>query len=101
MAIHLPIAANDFWALMTFKDMFLMYGVYVGIIIFVNSLQKMMTLMKIWLGIHGFLAVMGIARRGVGIGSWMGDENDFCMVMNKAALLPTSYCSLLPVWPRE
>ena len=29
-----------------------------------------------------FLAVMGIAKGGRGIGAWMGDENDFCMVMN-------------------
>ena len=43
-----------------------------------------MTLMKVWMGIHGFLAVMGIAKGGRGIGGWMGDENDFCMVMNMA-----------------
>lgn len=82
MAIHVPIAANNFWALMTFKDMFLLYCVYLGIVTFVDSLDKMMTLMKMWMGIHGFLAVMGIAKGGIGIGGWMGDENDFCMVMN-------------------
>ena len=64
MAIHVPIAVNNFWALMTFKDMFLMYCVYLGIVTFVNSLEKMMTLMKLWMGIHGFLAVMGIAKGG-------------------------------------
>jgi O-antigen ligase len=85
MAIHVPIATNNYWALMTFKDMCLLYGVYLGIIIFVDSTQKMMTLVKVWLGIHGFLALMGIAKGGVGVGSWMGDENDFCMVMNMAA----------------
>ena len=82
MAIHVPIAVNNYWALMTFKDMFLLYCVYLGIVTFVDSLEKMMTVMKLWIGIHGFLAVMGIAKGGVGIGSWMGDENDFCMVMN-------------------
>ena len=40
--------------------------------------------MKMWLGILGFLAVMGIAHGGMGIGAWMGDENDFCMVMDMA-----------------
>ena len=43
-----------------------------------------MTLMKLWIGILGFLAVMGIAKGGRGIGAWMGDENDFCMVMDMA-----------------
>ena len=84
MAIHVPIAVNNFWALMTFKDMFLLYCVYLGVITFVNSTEKMMTLIKMWVGIHGFLAVIGIAQGGVGIGGWMGDENDFCMVMNMA-----------------
>lgn len=85
MAIHVPIAVNNFWALMTFKDMFLLYCVYLGVITFVDSTEKMMALMKIWMAIHLFLAVMGVAKGGVGIGSWMGDENDFCMVMNMAA----------------
>ena len=85
MAIHVPIATNNFWALMTFKDMFLLYCVYHGIIIFVDSVPKMMTLMRFWMGVHIFLAVAGIVKGGVGIGSWMGDENDFCMVMNMAA----------------
>jgi len=89
MAIHVPIAVNNFWALMTLKDMVLLFCVYLGIITFVDSLEKMMKLMKMWVGIHGFLAVMGIAKGGVGIGAWMGDENDFCMVMNM--VVPFAY----------
>jgi len=85
MAVHVPLAVNNYWALMTFKDMFLLFCVYLGIVIFVNSLERMMTMMKLWMGIHGFLAIMGIVKGGVGIGAWMGDENDFCMVMNMAA----------------
>jgi hypothetical protein len=84
MAIHVPIAVNNFWALMTLKDMVLLYCVYLGIVTFVDSLEKMMMLIKMWIGILGFLAVMGIVKGGVGIGAWMGDENDFCMVMNMA-----------------
>ena len=84
MAIHVPIARNNFHALMTFKDMLLFFGLYLGIVTYVNSLEKMRALMKMWLGILGFLAVMGIAHGGHGIGGWMGDENDFCMVMNMA-----------------
>ena len=89
MAIHVPIAVNNFWALMTFKDMFLLYCVYLGIVTFVDSLEKMMTLMKMWMGIHVFLALMGTAKGGVGIGGWMGDENDFCMVMDM--VIPFGY----------
>jgi O-antigen ligase len=95
MAIHVPIAENNFWALMTFKDMFLVYCLYLGITIFVDSTEKMMTLIKMWMGILGFLAVMGIAKRGHGIGGWMEDENDFCMVMDMAA--PFGYFLLFSV----
>jgi len=84
MAIHVPIAVNNFHALMTFKDMFLLYCVYLGIVTFIDSFEKMMMLIKVWIGILGFLAVMGVAKGGHGIGAWMGDENDFCMVMNMA-----------------
>ena len=84
MAIHVPIARNNFWALMTFKDMLLIFGLYLGIVTYVNSLEKMLTLMKVWMGILCFLALMGISKGGKGIGGWLGDENDFCMVMNMA-----------------
>ena len=84
MAIHVPIARNNYWALMTFKDMLLIFGLYLGIVTYVNSLEKMLTLMKVWMGILCFLAVMGISKGGKGIGGWLGDENDFCMVMNMA-----------------
>jgi hypothetical protein len=84
MAIHVPIAINNFWALITFKDMLLIFGLYLGIVTYVNSFEKMLTLMKMWMGIHVFLAVLGVAKGGVGIGGFMGDENDFCMVMNMA-----------------
>ena len=85
MAVHVPLAVNNYWALMTFKDMFLLFCVYLGIITFVNSFERMMTVMKLWMAIHGFLAVMGVVKGGTGIGAWMGDENDFCMVMDMAA----------------
>lgn len=89
MAIHVPIAVNNFHALMTFKDMVLLFFTYLGITTFVNSTERMLTVMKFWVGVHGFLAIMGIAKGGVGIGAWMGDENDFCMVMNM--VVPFAY----------
>lgn len=89
MAIHIPIAVNNYWALMIFKDMFLLFCVFLGIITFINSVERMMIVMKTWLLVHGFLALMGVANGGVGIGAWMGDENDFCMVMDM--VVPFAY----------
>ena len=51
MAIHVPIAVNNYWALMTFKDMVLLFFVYLGIVTFVNSLERMMKMMRMWVGI--------------------------------------------------
>ena len=63
MAIHVPIAKNNYWAFMTFKDMVLMYCVYLGVITFVNSTEKMMTLMKLWIGLHRILGCDGDCQR--------------------------------------
>lgn len=95
MAMHVPIAMNNYRALMTLKDMILLYAVYLGITVFVDSTEKMMTLIKMWFGIHAFLAIIGTLQGGRGIGGWMGDENDFCMVMNM--VVPFAYFLLFSV----
>lgn len=92
MAIHIPIARNNFWALMTFKDMLLLFFVYMGIVTFVDTTARMVKLVQILLIIHVFLAVMGIAKGGSGVGGWMGDENDFCMAINM--IIPFAYFML-------
>src|SRR5713101_3268048 len=51
MAIHVPIAVNNYYALVMLKDMFLLYCVYLGIVTFVDSLKKMMMLMKMLMGV--------------------------------------------------
>jgi hypothetical protein len=85
MVVHIPIAMNNYFAAMTTKDMLLTFGLYLGIITFVDSLDKFNRVMKVWLGIHAFLAVMGTLSGGHGVGGWLGDENDFCMEMDVAA----------------
>jgi O-antigen ligase len=82
MAFHVPIATNNFWALMIFKDMALLFCVYLGIITYINTIERMRTLLRVWLAIHLILAVLGIIAKGRGVGGWLGDENDFCMELN-------------------
>ena len=89
MTIHVPIAANNYWAFMTWKGMILTFSLYLGIIIFVNSWARIQTLMTIWLGVHVVLAIMGIMHGGRGVGGWLGDENDLCMEMN--AVVPFAF----------
>ena len=82
MAIHVPLSVNTFWAVMVAKDMFQTFCLYLGLITFVDSAEKLSKLISAWLMVHVLLAINGLLHGGSGIGGWMGDENDFCMVIN-------------------
>ncbi len=84
MALWVPFANNNFYALMTFKDMTLCFFFYLGIVSFINSTSRMHKLILMWLGVHTVLAINGLLHQGRGVGGWMGDENDFGMEMNVA-----------------
>lgn len=93
MAGHVPFATNNYWALMTFKDMALYFCFFLGLVCFVDTIDKMKLLVNAWLIVHLVLAVLGIMSEGKGVGGWLGDENDFCMEMNVA--VPFAYFMLL------
>ena len=84
MAVWVPFANNNFWALMTLKEMTLYFFFYLGIVTFVNTTSKMQKLIFMWLGVHAVLGINGILHHGQGVGGWLGDENDFGMEMNVA-----------------
>lgn len=84
MALWVPFANNNYWALMIFKDMALYFFFYLGIVTFVNTTSRMQKLIFMWLGVHGLLGINGILHHGQGVGGWLGDENDFGMEMNVA-----------------
>lgn len=84
MACWVPFANNNFYAFMVFKDMTLYFFLFLGIVAFVNTTERMQTVMVVWLAVHSVLAVNGLLHSGRGIGGWLGDENDFGMEMNVA-----------------
>lgn len=84
MALWVPFANNNFWALMTLKEMTLYFFFYLGIVTFIDTTGKMQKLIFMWLGVHAVLGVNGILHHGQGVGGWLGDENDFGMEMNVA-----------------
>jgi O-antigen ligase len=89
MFVHVPLATNNYWAAMVLKDMTLLFALFLGMIGYIDSLERLRTLVKMWLGVHLFLAVFGVMNKGSGVGGWLGDENDFCMEMNAA--MPFAY----------
>jgi O-antigen ligase len=88
MALHVPLAVNYGRAFFTLKDMLLMFVLYLGIVMFIDTVSRFRTFIPLWLGIHVFMAIHGIASRGRGIGGFLGDENDFAMAMNMIAPFP-------------
>jgi len=88
MVIHGPIAVNNYWALMVFITMAMNFVVFLALSNHVDQPEKYEKLVKAWLLIHVFLAVIGIAKKGRGIGGFLNDENDFCAAMNMIIPLP-------------
>jgi probable O-glycosylation ligase (exosortase A-associated) len=89
MGLHIPFAVNTFWSFHTARAMALTFIGYLGVISFVDSPRKYRTLINGWLAIHIVLAIYGLLHKGRGVGGWIGDENDFCLVLNMA--LPYAY----------
>jgi len=89
MIVHGPIAVNNYWALMIFITMSLTFIVFIAISNVVNDDDKFKKMVSVWLAIHLFLAVVGIMKKGVGIGGFLADENDFCLALNM--IIPFSF----------
>jgi Na+-transporting methylmalonyl-CoA/oxaloacetate decarboxylase gamma subunit len=64
--------------------MFVTFVAYLSIIHFVDTFEKFKKMMAAWIWIHLFLGISGILMGGRGIGGFMGDENDFALVLNMA-----------------
>ena len=82
MIIHGPIAVNNYWAYKVFYSMLINFIAFLGIVSFIDNDLKYAKLINTWFIIFIFLAIIGIISGGKGIGSFIGDENDFCMALN-------------------
>jgi len=89
MVIHGPIAVNNYWTLMIFIVMASNFIIFLALTRYVDTPDKYNRLLKTWFGIHVFLAIHGIVKKGIGVGGFLGDENDFCMTMNM--IIPFSF----------
>ena len=82
MVIHGPIAVNNYWAFQMFYTMCITFIAYLGIINIINTDFKYDKLIKIWLIIFLFLSIIGALNKGIGVGGFIGDENDLAMSIN-------------------
>jgi probable O-glycosylation ligase (exosortase A-associated) len=83
MILGTPFATNRYWALIATKDFALfLFGAVVPLMSFVNTYSRMQRLVGFMILIHVPLALYGITHSGFGLGSFLGDENDFCLALN-------------------
>jgi probable O-glycosylation ligase (exosortase A-associated) len=90
MAISVPIATNNGRAFSFTKDFALfMFGAVMPVMTFVETPKQTSIMFRFWIGINAILAFYGLTHGGRGVGSFLGDENDFCLAVNVA--LPYSF----------
>src|SRR5947208_6623035 len=89
MALHVPLARNNYVALQAAKYMVMTFVAYLAIATSVDTPGKFRTFITLWLGVHVLLAVHGIAKQGQGVGGFLGDENEFALALNM--IVPFSF----------
>ena len=82
MIIHGPIANNNHWAFWVFYGMVINFTGYLGITHFIDDEYKMNKLIEAYLFVFVLLSFHSFSVGGRGVGGFIGDENDFCMVLN-------------------
>jgi O-antigen ligase len=82
MVVHGPIAVNNYWAFQMFYTMTITFIAYLGIINIIDTDYKYDKLIGIWLIIFLFLSIIGALNKGIGVGGFIGDENDLAMSTN-------------------
>jgi hypothetical protein len=83
MALHVPFARNNYWALQTTRTMTLHFIVFLGIVGLLNTPKKLTLVLTFWIVVAVMCAVKGYFSGGKIPGSaFLGDENDFSLFLN-------------------
>ncbi len=90
MAFHVPFATNNFWAYKQTEGFLLLLPFCISIVLFVDRFERLRAFMKWWNVLAFYIAVNGILGSGVAGSSFLGDENDFSLLMN--VMLPFALC---------
>lgn len=89
MAVHVPFAVNNFFAYQATMTMLITFVAYLGIVTFVDSLERFQTMVSVWISVHIYLAIIGIINGGQGVGGFFKDENDLALTLNM--VIPFSF----------
>lgn len=85
-AVSVTWSKNTFWVFKTFEALIVMLlGGVLPLTSFADSIEKLRKFFLFWIFCHVVLALYGIfITGGIGPGSFVGDENDFALVLNMA-----------------
>ncbi len=92
MALHVFIAANNFYAFLALKVMFSYLIIGVSCCVFLDSIKKLTAFLSVFVLVVALCAVNRISGAnfiGISGGGFFGDENDFALIMNMA--LPIAF----------
>jgi O-antigen ligase len=94
MVLHIPIAKNNYWAFWTTYSQVGYLLLFLCIIAFVTNSKRLIFFIDLWILINVSCALLGIIHNGlVPHHAFMGDENDFALVMTMA--IPFAYFMFL------
>jgi O-antigen ligase len=83
MVLTTPFAVNARMAFNVTRDFGLfLLGACIPFIAFVNTFERLQIAIRFFVALHVPLALYSLTHRGVGVGSFLTDENDFALAMN-------------------
>jgi O-antigen ligase len=90
MALHVPFATNNYLAYWTTRTMALQFVVFLGIVGFVDTHERLRLVLSCWIIIAVLCSVRGALEGGSISGSgFLGDENDFSLFLNM--MIPVAF----------
>lgn len=90
LVIHVPFSVNESRAFNVTQGFLLCFPLSISIVLFVDRFERLRSFMKYWNLLTGYIAVNGILGGGVAGSAFLGDENDFSLLMN--VMLPFALC---------
>jgi O-antigen ligase len=82
LALHVPFAQNMGRAFFATESIFLDTVMFISIVVFVGTMDRLRVFVKCWLFLMVYIAVNGILTEGSAGSSFLEDENDLALLMN-------------------
>jgi len=82
LGLFVPFARNGYYAYVTFRGMLSYMPFVLSVVVCVNSMDRLKTFMKLYVGLMVYVAIYALLNRGVGSGNYFSDENDVSMYID-------------------